>query len=264
MQLVRFVVPAFCLIAVLGAVDNHAADHAPPFPPDQSNLPVKPPDGAIVLFDGKTNRFRGKTGSEIDWPIEDDSLVSTRGGGRSNHLVSTVHFRDADIHVEFMIPKSGKGNSGIYVHGNYEFQIIHSFGKSNPGREDLGAVYGFSNPLVNAARDRGAWQVVDIRYRAPRRDDAGKIIDEGSITAWLNGRQVQNNVRLGEPRSNYHPFRYRTTPYLDAIGRQQLKTSVGPVFLQDHDSPVRFRNVWIRPLDELAHEYQPPQDAGEK
>ena len=264
MKPTRLVVLAFLLVAVQSQLERSAADQAPPFPPDQSKLPVRAPDGAIVLFDGQTNRFLSKTGGKIDWPIEDGSLVSTRGETRSNHLVSTVHFRDADIHAEFMLPESGSGNSGIYIHGNYELQIFHSFGKVKPGRGDLGAVYGFSNPLVNAARDRGQWQVVDIRYRAPRRNETGKITTEGSISAWLNGRQVQDNVRLGEPRSSYHPFRYRTTPYLDAIGGKQLSTSVGPVFLQDHDSPVRFRNVWIRPLDDLAYEYQSAPDSGEK
>jgi hypothetical protein len=99
--------------------------------------------------------------------------------------------------------------------------------------------------------------VYDIRYRAPRRDAEGQIAEEGSITAWLNGVKVQDNAKFGEPRSKYHPYRYGTTPYLQAIWQQQQKTGVGPVFLQDHDSPVRFRNVWVRPLDDRAFLYQP-------
>jgi hypothetical protein len=203
------------------------------------------------------NLFLGKDGGPINWPIEAGALVSSKGGGNTNHLVSKLHFRDADIHVEFMLPEKGSGNSGIYIHGNYELQIFNSFGKENPGQGDAGGIYGFSKPLVNACRKPGEWQVYDIRYRAPRRDESSQIIDEGSITAWLNGQKVQDNTRFGEPRSKYHPYRYGTTPYLQEIWKQQKQTMTGPVFLQDHDSPVRFRNVWLRPLDDQAFMYEP-------
>jgi hypothetical protein len=99
--------------------------------------------------------------------------------------------------------------------------------------------------------------VVDIRYRAPQRNEQGEIIRDGSIHAFLNGVLVQDGVGLGEPRSKYHPFRYGTTPYLRAIWEKQKMTGVGPVFLQDHDNPVRFRNVWVRPLDDAAFTYEP-------
>lgn len=230
------------------------------FQPDQAQLPVEPPADAIVLFDGQADtKFVGKHGAAIDWPIEAGVLVSTRSPGgkavRSNHLVSTLHFRDADLHVEFMLPEGGTGNSGIYIHGNYEVQIIDSFGKEKLSQQEAGAVYGFAGPLVNACRERGQWQVYDIRYRAPRRDDEGKITKQGSITAWLNGQQVQQDLEIGEPRSVYHPYRHGSTEYLQQIWKQQLKTSTGPVFLQDHDNPVRFRNVWVRPLDDKAFFY---------
>ena len=228
------------------------------FAPGQESLPVAPPEGAIVLFDGKgTNLFRGKSGGEVDWPIEEGALVSASGGTRSNHIVSAVHFRDADIHVEFMVHEKAGGNSGIYIHGHYELQIFNSFGKQTPDMGDIGAVYGFAAPLVNAARKPGEWQVYDIRYRAPRRNAEGKIVEEGLITAWLNGKKVQESTKVGEPRSVYHPYRYKSTPYLQQMQQRQLETSIGPVFLQDHDSPTRFRNVWIRPLDDKAFVYEP-------
>lgn len=241
------------LIAQHATADEPAKEEE--FKPDQAQLPAKPPADAIVLFNGDAKvEFVNKLGEAIDWPVVDKTLEST-GGQKANHIVSKWHFRDADIHAEFMLPETGTGNSGLYIHGNYEMQIIHSADKKRLGDGDLGAIYGFSKPLVNAARDRGVWQVYDIRYRAPRRDEEGKITEQGTITAWLNGQKVQDSASFGEPRSAYHPYRSGTTDYLKAIWKKQTATSTGPLFLQDHGNPVRFRNVWIRPLDDHAYRY---------
>ncbi|TWT31800.1 3-keto-disaccharide hydrolase [Blastopirellula retiformator] len=241
----------FCLTLLAGIAA--AEETAEKFAPQQENSPVAPPADAVVLLDEKTNLFLSKNGGAIDWPLEEGVLTSTRGEVRSNHLSSRLHFRDADIHVEFMLPEKGTGNSGIHIHGNYELQIINSAGKKKLTQQDMGAVYGFAPPLVDAARKPGEWQVYDIRYRAPRRDADGKITQEGEITAWLNGQKVQEGTKLGEPRSAYHPYRYKSTPYLQEIWKKQLQTSVGPVFLQDHDNTVKFRNVWVRPLDDKSY-----------
>lgn len=245
-------------LLLLGLIGN--VGRCEPFEPQQQLLPVHPPKDAIVLFDGKgKNLFLSMKGEKINWPIQEGALVSTQRRGNVNHIVSQVHFRDADIHVEFLLPEKGSGNSGVYIHGNYELQILNSYGKKTPTMNDMGAVYGFSKPLLNAARKRGEWQVYDIRYRAPRRDDSGKIIEKGSITAWLNGKKVQDNARFGEPRSSFHPYRHGTTPYLQKIWKRQKKTMMGPVFLQDHNNAVRFRNVWIRPLDKHTASYNPEE-----
>ena len=219
--------------------------------------PVVLSPSVIRLFDGSDgNRFRSKHGGEVDWPVEDGSLVSTKGNGRSNHISSVTHFRDADIHAEFLLPDSGTGNSGLYIHGNYELQIIDSFGKTTLSESDAGGIYGFSKPLVNASKPRSKWQTYDVRYRAPRRNQDGHITEQGSISAWLNGIKVQDNVRFGEPKSKYHPYKYKSTDYLATIWKKQKRTSVGPLFLQDHDNAVRFRNVWLRPLDNMAMKYE--------
>jgi len=253
----RFVFGFALLTLFASAASAGAADKD--FTPDQSAIPVPPPKDAVVLFDGNdVNLFLSKDGGPINWPIEAGALVSSKGGGNTNHLVSKFHFRDAEIHVEFMLPEKGSGNSGIYIHGNYELQIFNSFDKKDPSMGDMGAIYGFSKPLVAASRKPGEWQVYDIRYLAPRRDKSCRIVEDGSLTAWLNGQKVQENARFGEPRSVYHPFRYGTTPYLKEIWQRQKETTVGPVFLQDHNNPVRFRNVWVRPLDDLAFIYEPP------
>lgn len=227
------------------------------FSPDQSKLPVSAPDDAVMLFDGEDHQFVSMQGEEIDWPIEDGALVSTPGGSNMNHLVSQLHFRDAEIHVEFMTNAKGAGNSGIYIHGNYELQILNAKPDREPTMDSVGSLYGFSKPLVNAGRPAGQWQVYDIHYIAPRRDQDGKITEKGRITAFLNGQKVQDNTRFGEPRSSFHPYRHGTTDYLRKILPKQKQTSTGPVFLQDHNNPVRFRNVWIRPLDDNAFLYQP-------
>ena len=226
------------------------------FRPDQSLLDTPAPQGAIVLLDAKSHQFLSMSGQGIDWKRQDDGLVATKSENRVNHIVSQWHFQDADIHVEFMVSELAEGNSGIYIHGHYELQIFNSFGKKEITDHDQGALYGFSKPLVNASKEPGQWQVYDIRYRAPRRDAKGKIIEPGEVTAWLNGQLVQDRARFEEPKSVYHPFRYGTTDYLKKISSQQLTTSVGPVFLQDHGSPTRFRNVWILPLDDKAILYK--------
>lgn len=229
----------------------------PDFKPDQSKLPVPPPKGAIVLLDDKgQHAFVSMAGAKIDWPVENGVLVSTPKKNQ-NHIVSKLHFKDADIHVEFLLPDKKPANSGVYIHGHYEVQILNSFGKEKVTQEDAGAVYGFAPPLANACRKPGEWQVFDIRYRAPRRDDSGKIVENGTVTVWFNGQKVQDGTSFGEPRSTFHPFRFGNTPYLDKIRDRQKKTMVGPVFLQDHGNPVRFRNVWVLPADEHAFIYEP-------
>jgi hypothetical protein len=241
---------------VMLALASLAAD--PAFNPDQSKLPTPPPKGAVVLLDEKGNhQFLSMAGEKIDWPVEGGVLTSTSNKKNQNHIVSKLHFRDADLHVEFLLPEKGAGNSGVYLHGNYEVQILNSFGKEKVTQDDAGAVYGFSPPLENACRKPGEWQVFDIRYRAPRRDETGKITENGSATVWFNGKKVQDSARFGEPKSVFHPFRFGNTPYLDRIRDRQKKTMTGPVFLQDHGNQVKFRNIWVVPADDHAFTYEP-------
>lgn len=219
------------------------------FEPDQSLTVKVRPEGALVLLDPQTLRFVSKKGDKPDWPIENGELVSTRGERRSNHVLSTVYFQDADIHVEFKTNQDGNGNSGIYIHGLYEIQIFNSDASKQQTQQDLGALYGFAKPLVAAGKAPGEWQVFDIRYIAPRSNADGEITKQGEVTVWLNGKKVQDRTKFGKARSKYNPYVYRSTDYLKKILQQQKKTSKGPMFLQDHDNPVRFRNIWIKPLD---------------
>ncbi len=222
----------------------------PAFRPVQMPLPVKPPAGAILLFgDGSEGppKFVAMDGGPIDWEVKDGGLVMARSKGHANHIHSDAVFRDADIHAEFMVDKKAQGNSGLYIHGLYEMQIYDSFGVEPPTEQDEGSLYRFAKPLVNASRPAGEWQVYDIRYTAPRRDATGKATKPGTITAWLNGKLVQDGVEFTGPRSPYVPYRHGVTDHLRQVKKRLDETGEGPLFLQDHGSPTRFRNVWIVP-----------------
>ena len=235
----------------LPAVQSPATAPTPiAFRPAQDSLPVPPPPGAIVLFgDGSAPpAFTAMNGGPIDWKVENGTLVVNTTKGHANHIVSNELFRDADIHAEFMVDPAAHGNSGLYLHGHYEMQIYDSFGVEPPTEQDEGALYRFGPPLVNAARRPGEWQVYDIRFIAPRRDASGRITKAGSVTAWLNGKLVQNGLTFTEPRSPYVPYRHGVTDYLRGVEKELRATGRGPLFLQDHGSPTRYRNVWVRPL----------------
>jgi hypothetical protein len=232
--------------------DPPAADGYPAFHPQQSPPPKQPPAGAILLFgDGsEPPRFTSMAGGPIDWKVKNGELVVTTTDGRANHIVSTAMFRDADIHAEFMVSPEAKGNSGLYLHGHYEMQIYDSFGVEPLTEQDEGGLYRFAKPIMNASRPAGEWQVYDIRYIAPRRDASGAIVKPGSVTACLNGKLVQNGLTFTEPRSPYTPYVHGVTEFLKGIEKQLLATGRGPLFLQDHGSPTRYRNVWMKPLDD--------------
>ncbi len=208
-------------------------------------LPGRPPSDAVVLFDGRSNdAFLDVDGNVCHWPVKDG--VMTVGTG---FVVSKFHFRDAQIHVEFSVPGNGHGNSGVYIHGQYEMQISNTAGSTEPSKEVIGSLYRYELPLVNAGRPADEWQSYDIIYRAPRYKD-GKIAEPGTITSILNGVLVQNHVTFTEPRSPYTPYVYRSTAYTTKILESLKRTDAGPLYLQDHQSPVRYRSVWVRPLDQ--------------
>lgn len=227
------------------------------FQPQQATLPAKPPTSAIVLVTAEGQVPTGPDGpalvamggGAIDWQTREGGLEVAATKDRMNHVVSATVFRDADIHAEFVTSPQGEGNSGLYLHGLYEMQILDSFGRWPPQMQDEGSLYRFSPPLVNAARPTGEWQVYDIRFIAPRRAAGGAITKPGSVTAWLNGRLVQEAVEITDPRSPYVPYRHGVTTYLRGVEGRLLETGAGPLILQDHGSPTRFRNVWIAPLE---------------
>ncbi len=216
------------------------------FAPRQDRLPVEAPAGAVVVLGaGIEPRLVGMDGGPTDWQHDGDELVVTRTEGHANHVHSIDTFEDADLHAEFVVDPLAHGNSGLYFHGWFEMQIYDSAGIDPVTDQDEGSLYRFAKPLVNAARPAGQWQVYDIRYTAPRRAADGKVTRPGSIIAWLNGQKVQDGVEFDEPRSPYIPYKYGVTDHLRGVEKTLLETGRGPLFLQDHGSPTRFRNIWF-------------------
>ena len=152
-------------------------------------------------------------------------------------------FGDVQLHIEWMAPDPAKGesqdrgNSGVFFGGGrYEIQVLDSFGNNTYPDGQAGAIYGQYPPLVNACRPPGQWQAYDIAFEAPRFDASGKLLKPARVTVFHNGVLVQHAMEFIGPSTN----RVRT-PY--SAHPEKL-----PIGLQDHNHPVRFRNVWLREL----------------
>ncbi len=202
-----------------------------------NQLPVPPPPGAIVLFDG-TNLdqwVQRRSQKPAAWPIEEGAMITSGGDILTRQL-----FKDFYLHLEFNVPDSppevrgqGRGNSGVYLQGRYEIQVLDSWGIPDPGRGDCGALYNHAAPLRNACKRPNEWQAYDVVFRAPRFNEAGRLTEKARVTVFHNGQVIQNNVELHG----------QTGGALD-----EHYAEPGPLLLQDHGNLVRFRNVWIVPL----------------
>jgi hypothetical protein len=229
------------LLLLLCAVFLHGQQKKElPQPRVVTALPGAPPSDAIVLVgegmspDGWTKPDGSPTGCRA----ENHELICATG---AKDAVSKVKFGAAQIHLEFSQPLMAdqhgqlRGNSGVYLQGRYEVQILDSF--ENPTYADgaLGAVYGESAPLVNAARKPPEWQTYDIVYHPHKCDADGRVTENGSVTVILNGVLVQDHHRIRDTKGG---------------------CSDGPLLLQDHSgfkgaphTEMKFRNIWIRRLD---------------
>ncbi len=193
----------------------------------------------IVLFDGTNfDMWHNGAGEPINWKLHDDGTMTPS----RNDIVSKVTFRDAHIHVEFREPLDSEreegqfydGNSGVYLHGCYEIQIIDSYGDAAEKENPCGAIYEMFQPLSNASRPVGEWQTYEIYFRAPRFNERDEMTECARVTVIQNGVCVQNNVLL-----------HQATP--GGIFEKPVKE--GPLMLQAYRfDPVKFRNVWIETL----------------
>jgi hypothetical protein len=195
----------------------------------------KPPANAVVLFDGKdTSPFQmRKDGGPCAWKVMDDGCMESAVGD----IVSKQKFQDFNAHVEFWVPnmppeKKGqaRGNSGVYLQGRYEIQVLDSYGLQ-PQKNDCGAIYNQKAPDVNACKPPEQWQTYDITYRAARYDNSGKKIQNARVSVIQNGQQIQKDVEILGPTGSGDPE----------------GPEPGPLMLQFHGNKVRFRNVWVVP-----------------
>ena len=195
-----------------------------------------PPSDANVLFDGKDlSKFRGERSAEPKWKLEDGVMETTPQGG----IFSKEEFADCQLHVEWASPSVVKGdgqrrgNSGVYLMGRYEIQVLDCYHNKTYPNGQCGAFYGHNAPMVNACRQPGQWQAYDIIFHAPKKLADGQV-QAGSFTVLHNGVLIQDHVPVGGEPTTAAP--------LKGVADK------GPLYLQDHGNPVRFRNVWVRPL----------------
>ena len=199
--------------------------------PDVLKPGAEKPANAVVLFDGTDTSHW-----EPAWPVKEGAIVSTR-----QDTVTKEKFTDYKLHLEFKEPVLGpefksqdRGNSGVYQQGRYEIQVLDSYNNDTYPKGGCASVYGVADPLKNAAKPPGEWQTYDITFHAPRVDDQGKVTEKGHVTVVFNGQTVIDNGA----------FEQVTGGALDEkIGEP------GPLRLQDHGCKVRFRNIWLKPLE---------------
>lgn len=208
------------------------------------------PSDAIVLFDGKNldEWVMDKDNSPADWIVKDGFMEVPPKGGVGGYVKTKREFGDVQLHLEFATPEKvegnsqGRGNSGIFFLGSFELQILDSFENESYADGQASALYGYKPPLVNPVRKPGEWQSYDVIFEAPKWDTDGNLLKKAYITVLLNGvvthhRQAYLGATGHKSVANYHKV-----------------IESGPIKLQDHGNPTRFRNIWIRELDLDTHE----------
>lgn len=202
--------------------------------------PGVPPSDAIILFDGKdTSKWVGSDGGPIKWKVENGYMEIVTG---TRYIRTKDEFGDCQLHLEFAAPaevrgeSQGRGNSGVFLMGIYEIQVLDGYDNLTYADGTTAAIYGQYPPLVNPCRKPGEWQTYDIFFKA-HRFEGEKLVSPAYITVLFNGVLVHlHQATLG-------PTGHRNLPSYDRI-----LSPTGPLALQDHGNPVRYRNIWYRPL----------------
>ena len=238
-------VPVVCLAQVDTRWKIHDANR--PVPPviepgtgSTQESPGRAPSDATVLFDGKDlSQWAAADGSAARWKVEKGYFEVVP---KTGYIHTREPFGDCQLHVEFAEPNppkgesQGRGNSGVFLQGLYETQVLDSYQNKTYADGQAAAVYGQYPPLVNASRPPGEWQTYDIIFHGPRFDPGGKLTRPARVTVLHNGVLVQDHVELSGPTAHGERPPYKPTP-------EKL-----PLALQDHGDPVRYRNIWIREL----------------
>lgn len=205
-----------------------------------------PPSDAVVLFDGTdlANWKSTQPGEATKWVVEDGAMRPTPHSGM---VESKAQFGSCQLHIEWQTPakvegsSQGRGNSGVFLMGQYEVQILDSYDNITYPDGQAAALYGRSKPLVNASRPPGTWQTYDIIFHRPTFDADGKVRRKATFTVLHNGVLVQDHVTLHGGTGWNGP--HASTPY-------PVHGDKGPLTLQDHGNPVCFRNIWVRELED--------------
>jgi hypothetical protein len=202
--------------------------------PNDETLGLKPPAGAVVLFDGTDlEKWAKRDGSAAAWPVKDGVLTVGRGDIRTKDS-----FGSCQLHVEFNVPympqarDQARGNSGVYVNGRHEVQVLDSYGLDSQDN-DCGGIYKQHKPAVNACKPPLQWQTYDITYHAPKAE-GGKVAAKARITVKHNGVTIIDDQEI--------------VPTPGGVDGDAAATT-GPLLLQDHGNAVQYRNIWIKPLD---------------
>jgi hypothetical protein len=200
-------------------------------------LGAKPPSGAVVLFNGENLnewKYSGNKPGPVKWKIVDKAMEVVPGIGS---IITKRDFADVKLHLEFRTPfmpearGQGRGNSGVYLQGRYEVQVLDSYGLE--GRDsECGGIYRVAQPLVNMCAPPMQWQTYDITFCSPRFDSTGKIIEDAHMTVEHNGVEIHDKVKVSKA----------TTA---APGGKP-----GGIYLQDLGIPVQYRNIWLVELPE--------------
>ncbi len=211
--------------------------------------PGKPPSDAVILFDGTEASLlkwaADKQPAEpTKWIVKEGALQCVPGSG---YIRTKEEFGDCQLHVEWAEPaditgeSQGRGNSGVFLMGMTEVQVLDSYKNSTYADGSAGSVYGVNPPMVNSLRPPGEWQSYDIVFRRPIYKD-GKEVEPGTVTVMINGVLVQDHTPL--EGGGGHKSRSKARPFPEK----------GPLKLQDHGNPVKYRNIWYRSLPARAVE----------
>jgi hypothetical protein len=202
--------------------------------------PGTPPSDAVVLFDGKDlSQWQGRNGNPTGWKVDDGAIVAAP---RSGPIQSKQQFGDCQLHLEFATPTpprgrdQNRGNSGVMFFGRYEIQVLDSYENLTYADGQAAAIYGQYPPLVNASHKPGEWQIYDIMFTAPQFKSDGSVDSPAYVTMLHNGVLVHNHTAL------IGAVAFRALAKYSAHGPR------GPILLQDHGHPVRFRNIWVREI----------------
>lgn len=202
-------------------------------PEDKIDVEKKPvPAGAILLFDGDDlDAWVGKGGKPATWKLVDGAM-QVQGGDIKTKDGFDGNFK---LHVEFRVPYvpngsgQGRGNSGVYLQGRYEVQVLDSYGLKS-GKNDCGAIYGVAIPTVNACKAPTIWQSYDVEFQSPKCEN-GKKVAPAIMTVYHNGVKIHENVPITLDNTTSGLGGDPCTP--------------GPIMLQDHGHAVQYRNIWL-------------------